>query len=158
MYLRFPLFLPITFEEKHLVNCGFTAMNLFESEFNKQSSSSMEKPPSYQEMVAEQLRQKEDNKFYLKLKSFANRGVDIGSLIVEGDEGGNTWLIASSAYGATDIVELILSSIPRTYLFARNNKHETAFDVADNDEIKKMLLDAEKGKFPTIGLKEVKNR
>lgn len=128
-------------------------------QFNCNNSSSMSETPGDTHWQDKEETREEIRERYFTVKGHIDDGVVLGDEVMVNHEDGNTFLISASICGYTDIVELLLSSKPPPNVYARNNKHLTAYDGAENEEIRKMLLDAEKGKFPTIGLKEVqKNR
>jgi len=99
---------------------------------------------AYKELIRQR-----DNERYNIVKRLIEKGVDIGNAIIEKDKDKDTYLIAASYQGFTNTVRLILS-VPGVNFDAENNKGQNAFDLADNEEIKRLLLDARRGIFPSV--------
>lgn len=89
-----------------------------------------------------------DKSFYMSLKKLIECGHDVESVRLGGKKD-NTLLIAASLMGFSDSVRLLLS-LPNVDIVAKNKMGQTALDVADNEEIKKLLLDAQGGMFLTM--------
>jgi len=102
--------------------------------------------------IQEKVRQA-DKKLYYRVKKKIEKGADITELRL-GDGDGSTVLMAASILGYTDTVRLVLS-IPDVdrHINVKDKNGHTALDLAANEDIKKLLIDAEKGIFPTIARK-----
>ncbi len=96
---------------------------------------------------SEESRRQRDKEMYDGLKSMIDNGVEVSRIVVDVD--GDTLLIAFSEQGLTDTFRLLLS-VPGVDIHAKNNIDNTAFDVAANSDIKKMLKDAEQGIFTPV--------
>ncbi len=89
-----------------------------------------------------------DKKLYFKLKKKIENGSDVTKLKL-GDDDGSTILIAASFLGYIDTVRLVLS-IPGVDINVKDDNGHTALDLAKNNDIKQLLLDAQNGFFPAI--------
>ncbi len=100
--------------------------------------------PKDNSFASEESRRQRDSESYSALKFKIESGEDVSKLTL-GD--GTTFLIALANQGLTDTVRLLLSVVPEVDIHATNENGDTALDVADNEDIEKMLRDAEKGIF-----------
>jgi len=108
-----------------------------------------DKPKDNSFASEERERRKVDNEAYYQLKNVIEKKLGDLNIPIADDPDGDTLLIAASYQGYTNSVRLLLS-VKGIDIHATNNNGETALDVADNEDIKNMLRDAEKGVFPTI--------
>jgi len=120
---------------------------LLTTQCNCNKSSSMENPPSDADWSSKESIRQRDNEMYFKLKIRIENGVEINEVTFGEDE--YPLIVSLADQGYTNTFKLVLS-VSGVDIDATNNKGQTAFDVADNNEIKELWLDAKKGVFPTM--------
>lgn len=114
--------------------------------FNCNNGSFMVDGSENDSWVSEDERRQEDKEMYMKIKNLLDDGADLSKVKMKD---GSTFLIRSSEQGFTDTTRLLLS-VNEVDINAMNNAGKTALDVAGNEDIKSLLLDAKKGIFPSV--------
>lgn len=116
--------------------------------YNNFNSVKMDDETAKSDWTSREWVRSKDNEMYLAVKKTLDNGYNISKERIK-DADNDTLLIAASFMGFTDTTRLLLT-VPDIDLGTKNNKGETALDVAKNEDIRKLLLDAKKGIFPTI--------
>ncbi len=92
---------------------------------------------------------KKDKESYTKILEHIKNKVPLEHIREGAEMGNDTLLMLCSRLGYTDSVRLLLS-LPEIDIKVENRKGQTAIDLADNEDIKNMLRDAEKGVFMPV--------
>ncbi len=89
---------------------------------------------------------KRDGETYQKILKHIDNGVYLEHVRKDGEIGNDTLLMMCAEQGLTSSVRLLVSLIG-VDVHMKNSQGKTAFDMAVNDDIKKMLREAEQGVF-----------